>query len=48
MDYNDIWHDTGCSICQAKMFCDGTFVETKGHEAMMVQKHAINYAFIIP
>lgn len=47
-DYNDFWHDTWCDIYQAKMPCDGTFVETKGHGAMMVRKHAVNYSFIIP
>ncbi|KAG2398670.1 hypothetical protein LR48_Vigan04g015200 [Vigna angularis] len=34
-DYNDFWNDTWCDIYQAKMLCDGTFVETKGHGAMM-------------
>jgi len=40
MDCNDIGHDIGYGICQAKMLCDGNFVETKGHGVMMVQKHA--------
>jgi len=48
MDCNYVWHDTWCDIYQAKMLCDGSFVETKCHGAMMVQKHAVNHAFIIP